>query len=125
MQRWCGALLGPVWSCRQALVFVSVPGQKSTNGGFRMAEDLSNWQPRPRPDRRVLEGRAVRLEPLDAARHGDGLFEAARAADADERFRYLFESPPADRAALQPWLESASKSEDPLFYAVVDKASGK
>ena len=90
-----------------------------------MADDLSNWQPRPRPERRVLEGRAVRLEPLDAVRHGDGLFEASRAADADQRFRYLFESPPADRAALQPWLDSASKSEDPLFFAVVDIASGK
>ena len=90
-----------------------------------MADDLSNWQPRPRPERRVLEGRAVRLEPLDAVRHGDGLFEASRAADADQRFRYLFESPPADRAALQPWLDSASRSEDPLFFAVVDIASGK
>ena len=47
-----------------------------------MADDLSNWQPRPRPERRVLEGRAVRLEPFDAVRHGDGLFEASRAADA-------------------------------------------
>ncbi len=67
----------------------------------------------------------MRLEPLDAARHGDGLFEASRVADADGRFRYLGEYPPEDRAAFQPWLDKAEKSEDPVYFTVIDKASGK
>ncbi|TIV06440.1 MAG: GNAT family N-acetyltransferase, partial [Mesorhizobium sp.] len=29
-----------------------------------MSEDLKNWQPRPRPERKSIEGRTVRLEPL-------------------------------------------------------------
>ncbi|MGE0500427.1 MAG: GNAT family N-acetyltransferase [Rhizobiaceae bacterium] len=87
--------------------------------------DLSDWTPRPRPSRVPLEGRYVRLEPLDAAKHGDGLFEASRVADADGRFRYLGEFPPEDRTAFQPWLDRAEKSEDPLYFAVIDKASGK
>ena len=65
-----------------------------------MTEDLSNWQARPRPERKVLEGRYVRLEPLDPARHGDGLFEASTVADADSRFRWLYEYPPENRAAF-------------------------
>jgi RimJ/RimL family protein N-acetyltransferase len=87
--------------------------------------DLSAWTIRPRPQRVTLEGRLVRLEPLDAARHGGGLFEAVSAPGADQRFRWLFEEPPADRAALQPWLDKAAASEDPLFYAVVDRATGR
>ena len=90
-----------------------------------MSEDLKNWQPRPRPERKVLEGRYVRLEPLDAARHGDGLFEASSVTDADGRFRWLFEVPPESRAAFQPWLDKVEASSDPLFFAVIDKASGK
>jgi len=85
--------------------------------------DLKNWTPRPRPQRKALEGRYVRLEPLSATKHGDGLFEAA-CAEAD-RFRWLFETSPESRAAFQPWLEKVEASEDPLFFTVLDKTSGK
>lgn len=86
---------------------------------------LSAWTPRERPRREALEGRFVRLEPLDAARHGDGLFEASTTPDADERFRWLGEYPPPGRQAFQPWLDQAQASADPLYFAVVDKASGR
>lgn len=87
--------------------------------------DLKEWTPRPLPAREPLEGRYVRLEPIDAVKHGDGLYEASTVADADARFRYLFEYPPEERAALNIWLEKAEASKDPLFFAVIDKASGK
>jgi RimJ/RimL family protein N-acetyltransferase len=90
-----------------------------------LPHDLGNWQPRPRPGRVALEGRYVQLEPLDSERHGDGLFEASTVADAAARFRWLFEFPPESRAAFQPWLEKAQASEDPLFFTVIDKASGE
>lgn len=72
-----------------------------------------------------MDGRFVRLEPLDAARHADELFAASTVADADGRFRWLFEDAPRDRAAFQTWMEKVEKSEDPLFFVVIDKASGK
>lgn len=90
-----------------------------------MSENLKNWQPRPRPERKVLEGRTVRLEPLNAEKHGDGLFEASSVPDADGRFAWLFDYPPRTRAAFEPWLDKAEASEDPLFFTVIDKASGK
>jgi RimJ/RimL family protein N-acetyltransferase len=90
-----------------------------------VAEDLKNWTPRPRPERIAIEGRHVRLEPLDAARHGDGLYEASSVADAGERFRWLPDLPPENRAAFQPWLDKSAASPDPMFWAVIDKASGK
>lgn len=87
-------------------------------------DDLSNWRPRPRPEREVMEGRLVRLEPLDAERHGDGLFAASSVADALERFRWLPDYPPESRDAFRPWLEKAETSTDPLFFTVFDKAGG-
>ena len=87
--------------------------------------DLKDWTPRPLPAREAIEGRYVTLEPLDAARHGDGLYEASSVADAADRFRYLFETPAGDRPAFDAGLEKVSASKDPLFFAVIDKASGE
>jgi RimJ/RimL family protein N-acetyltransferase len=87
-------------------------------------DDLSGWRPRPRPARVTLEGRYARLEPLDAARHGDQLFAASMAPGAEERFRYLPDSP-QERAAFGGWLARSAASEDPLFHAVIDSASGR
>jgi RimJ/RimL family protein N-acetyltransferase len=86
--------------------------------------DLRYWQPRPRPARKPLEGRYCRLEPLDAAKHGDPLFAASMADGAETRFRYLFDAPD-DHAGFDAWLERSSASDDPLFYAVVDSATGR
>ncbi len=72
-----------------------------------------------------MEGRYVRLEALDAARHGDGLFEASSTPDKDSRFRWLYDPAPQDRADFQPWLDKAAASDDPLYFAVIDKASGR
>ncbi len=83
--------------------------------------DLTNWIACPRPERKVLDGNFCRLEPFNAAQHGDDLFAAATAADADDRFHWLPELTPENRAAFQPWLEKAEASEDPLFFAVIDK----
>jgi hypothetical protein len=66
----------------------------------RVSEVLKNWQPRPRPERQALDGRYARLEPLDAERHGDALFEASTVSDADSRFRWLFEYPPTSRQEM-------------------------
>ena len=88
-------------------------------------QDLSNWTPRRAPDAEFMEGRFVRLERLSASRHGDELFAASTMADADDRFRWLPEFPPESRAAFQPWLDKAEASADPLYYVVIDKATGK
>jgi RimJ/RimL family protein N-acetyltransferase len=87
--------------------------------------NLSNWQGVERPDRVVLEGRYTRLEPLDAGRHGRDLLASAQQPGADDRFRYLFEEAPADMASLMLWLEKAEASADPMFFAVIDKRTGR
>lgn len=92
-----------------------------------MPEALPDWTPRPRPERTVQEGRFVRIEPLDPVRHLDGLFNETSVADtdADRRFTWLFEVPPASREELRVWMEKVAVSPDPLFYTLIDKASGR
>ena len=89
-----------------------------------MREDLKNWQPRPLPARVTLEGRYVRLEPLNAA-HGDDLFEASSVPDAATRFAWLPDAPPKSRAELGAWLDKAAAGDDPLYFAVIDQVTGK
>jgi RimJ/RimL family protein N-acetyltransferase len=85
---------------------------------------LTDWQPRPHPARIMLEGAYSRLEPLDPARHGDALFAASMAPGVEARFRYLFDTP-QERPDFDAWLARSAASADPLFFAVIDTASGR
>jgi RimJ/RimL family protein N-acetyltransferase len=81
-----------------------------------------------RPERTVLEGRFVRLEPLDLARHGAALWEESHGRDRDVIWQYLFEPPFADEASFRAHIAAKAASQDPLFFAVVrqedDRALG-
>ena len=65
----------------------------------------------------------MRLERLDAARHGADLARTTAAPAA--LYDFLFEPPPADAAEVEAWVAQAAESLDPFFYAVVDQASGQ
>lgn len=75
--------------------------------------------PAPGPDR--IEGRTVRLERLDPARHSASLFRAN--ADADRLWDYMGYGPFADLAAYRDWQAAAAAKEDPFFYAFVAQGS--
>lgn len=62
-----------------------------------------------RPARSDLPGAFVELEPVDPARH---------AAE-------LFAGPVEDLAAFTGWLHDRAASDDPLFFAIRDKTSGR
>jgi RimJ/RimL family protein N-acetyltransferase len=80
--------------------------------------------PARRPARTTLPGRVVTLAPLDPQVHGDALYEGTRGAAGDRLWQYLFEGPFADRAAFDIHLQRIASSEDPLFLAILDNASG-
>ncbi len=89
-----------------------------------MQEAITGWTARARPPRQNIKGRYVRLEPLDAGRHGGGLFRASAVPDADQKFRWLGEYPPTDEAAFLDWMRGVQTSEDPLFSAIIDNETG-
>jgi RimJ/RimL family protein N-acetyltransferase len=82
-------------------------------------------RPAKRPERVTLSGRAVTLVPLDAERHAGALFEAANGGDKDRVWTYLFDGPYADAAAFKANIAAKAQSADPLFFVVLDNASGR
>ena len=81
--------------------------------------------PANRPERITLSGRSISLVPLNAEAHADALFDGANGGDKDRVWTYLFDGPYTDRAVFRANIEAKAKSEDPLFFAIVDNASGK
>ncbi len=86
---------------------------------------VTGWQPPPRPSRAPIAGRYCRLEPADAGRHAADL-HAANALDVDGgMWTYLPYGPFPGAEAYRNWLQSVAVGDDPLFYAVIDLATGK
>jgi len=83
-----------------------------------------NASPAKRPGRTTLLGRQATVTPLDPVAHGDALYEATRGEAGDQLWLYLFEGPFLERAAFDLHLQRAAASEDPLFFAILDRASG-
>jgi RimJ/RimL family protein N-acetyltransferase len=72
-----------------------------------------------------MQGQYCRLEPLDPDRHAEALFEAD-AADADGRsWTYLAYGPFRTLADYRGWMGAIGLGDDPLFFAITDKADGK
>ncbi|MEX0760198.1 MAG: GNAT family protein [Tistlia sp.] len=86
--------------------------------------EASDWQP---PARAPLEGRLVRLEPLEPARHAADLFACAHdgSAAASCLWDFLPYGPFESEAAMRTWLEGCAAQSDPLFFALVDRRSGR
>ena len=85
-----------------------------------------NWKPVAAPTRDTLQGRTVRLEALDPARHGDDLWLALQGPDSDPLlWDYLPYGPFPERAGFDAWLNANAASKDPLFYAVIEHTSGQ
>jgi RimJ/RimL family protein N-acetyltransferase len=76
--------------------------------------------PARRPGRGALEGRYVRLEPVDAEAHAEALWRAAHdgSVEAGRLWTYMPYGPFASVEEMRAWIASVAPSEDPRFYAV-------
>ena len=91
-----------------------------------MPDSLEHWLAARTPDTRTLEGRFIRLEKLDPARHGDELWLALQGPKADPKlWDYLPYGPFNERPKFDAWLQNHAASRDPHFYTVIDKANGE
>ena len=86
---------------------------------------VSGWSTRPRPACEPMEGRYARLEPLDPARHGPAIHAADLLDAAGTNWAYLPYGPFATYDEWLAWAEPMAASEDPLFFAILDGATGR
>jgi RimJ/RimL family protein N-acetyltransferase len=86
---------------------------------------VSDSSPAARPARIPHDGRFARIEPLDADRHGDDLWVVARDPAAASTWDYLPYGPWESRDAYVAWLRERQAADDPLFFAIRDRATDR
>jgi RimJ/RimL family protein N-acetyltransferase len=78
------------------------------------------------PERRILEGRLVVLEPMAPERHAEPLYLASHeTAEAREIWSYLPDGPFEDLATFTAWLGAMVVAPDRAVFAFRDKTSGR
>ncbi|HMS95440.1 MAG TPA: GNAT family protein [Tabrizicola sp.] len=85
--------------------------------------EVKGWTPPPRPDHAPMQGRLVRLEPLNADAHAFELHAAYQGHDA--LWDYLAYGPFASGSAYHRWAREREAGEDPRFFVLRDMASDK
>jgi RimJ/RimL family protein N-acetyltransferase len=98
---------------------------KTAAAEWPVGRPLPGWTPRELPPRAPMPGRYARLEPLDASKHADSLWEANASDTEGLRWTYLFEDKPRTLEAYREWAARSASTQDPLFFAVVDVATGR
>jgi len=99
---------------------------ESTNEfGQRIGPKVSHWQEAKRPSRTAIKGHYCLVEPLKPDRHAQELFNAFTEGQAGKMWTYLSQGPFECFSDFHSWVDSASQSDDPLCYALIDAASKK
>ncbi|MDH5534003.1 MAG: GNAT family N-acetyltransferase [Betaproteobacteria bacterium] len=99
--------------------------ERRNEHGQPIGPPLPGWRSPPRPPREPIAGRYCRVEPLDPERHAAELYEANSKERTDRAWTYMSAGPFASFEAYRDWMQSACRSDDPLFHAIVDTASGR
>ena len=86
---------------------------------------MQAWVPPPRPHRKALHGRYVRVEPLEAERHCDDLHEALAADPTHSRWTFRFQSGFETRDQLFAYLVGIESGTAAFFGVYIDLATGK
>lgn len=84
---------------------------------------LPDWKPPPTPARKIMSGVFCRVEPLDAGRHGQSLFEANALDREGRNWTYLSIGPFPSFESYSAWLTESASGSDPLFFAILDRAT--
>jgi RimJ/RimL family protein N-acetyltransferase len=87
-----------------------------------LGAEVKSWAPPPAPGDVRLEGRQVRLEPLDADAHAADLFAAFTGHDA--LWDYMPYGPFASASAYHRWAKEMAGKADPCFLAIRARDTG-
>ena len=90
-----------------------------------LGEIVDNWSPPPWPDRRTMDGQYCVVEPLDPDKHSTDLFRANRLDRENRIWLYLPYGPFDTPHAYREWLTATCLGDDPMFFAIIDKTTGK
>lgn len=99
--------------------------QRLNELGEPIGSAVPDWRPAEPPSRQPMVGRSCRLQVLDPERHASDL-HAANMTDGEGRiWTYLGYGPFETLDAYRKWADEVTKSDDPLFHAIIDLDGGK
>jgi RimJ/RimL family protein N-acetyltransferase len=99
--------------------------QRLSELGLPIGADLSDWTPRRAPPRATLEGQYATVVPFDAELHCSDLHAANRSDSENRIWTYLAYGPFESEDDYREFMRALCATDDPQFYAVVDKQTGK
>ena len=88
-----------------------------------LGEVIADFTPPPHPKGINLQGEHILIEPLDDAKHGAHLFAAKQRDRSGDNWTYLPYGPFADELSYRQWLISQQDSDDPCFFAMIDRVT--
>ena len=86
---------------------------------------MPEWQSVPFPEGTVLRGRYCHLERVNVDQHAQDLYETLYASTDQQEWTYLLHEPASDAEDFIHWLQTISRSQDPMFYAIIDSCTGQ
>jgi RimJ/RimL family protein N-acetyltransferase len=99
--------------------------QERNHLGQPIGAIVSDWKSPPKPARMAMDGRFCRVEPLDPSVHASSL-HAANAIDVERRnWTYFGYGPFESKDAYLEWIDRTCRSDDPLFFAIVDRKTDR
>lgn len=86
---------------------------------------VPDQQPPLPPARAPIYGRYCQIEPLDTGLHATDLFSAYELDTEGRLWTYLPYGPFQTFKDFSLWVEEVSKQDDPLYFAIIERATGK
>jgi RimJ/RimL family protein N-acetyltransferase len=77
-----------------------------------------------RPERITITGRYITIEPLDPEKHTEALWQGLGGESNAPLWLYMPDGPFLERAAFDAYIRAKAISQDPLFFAIVDRQTG-
>lgn len=88
--------------------------------GQWVGDALPDWQGAGALDRKPLQGRRCRLDPMNTAQHAADLFEAYALAEDERDWTWLGSVRPVSVAATEAWLQGKIDDAGLVPFAVID-----
>lgn len=89
-----------------------------------IGDEVKSFQNPKKPSINTIEGKYSKLEHLNSS-HVDDLFTLLCAKENDANWTYLPNEPIHDSDEFNALINTRIESQDPYFFAIIDKATGK
>jgi len=98
--------------------------QRQNEFGQPIGNTVSNWKGAQPATPTTLVGNKCRLEPLNKAKHMADLYAAFSRDETGKMWTYMPVGP-FSKISFDTWMDWACDSNDPMFFAIIDRASMK